>query len=45
VRGLEIREIKKALRETGGIKSRAARSLGITERILSYKIKTYGIDT
>lgn len=43
VRSLETREIRKALRETGGVKSRAARSLGITERILSYKIKTYNI--
>jgi transcriptional regulator with PAS, ATPase and Fis domain len=43
VKGLEIREIRKALREYGGVKSRAARSLGVTERILSYKMKIYGI--
>ncbi|MBN2408577.1 MAG: sigma-54-dependent Fis family transcriptional regulator [Candidatus Aminicenantes bacterium] len=43
VRGLEIREIKKALLEANGIKSKAARTLGITERMLSYKIKIYGI--
>jgi len=44
VRLLESREIKKALRTNGGIKSRAARALGITERVLSYKIKIYGLD-
>jgi len=41
---LETREIRKTLRENGGVKSRAARALGITERILSYKISTYGLD-
>jgi len=45
VRNLEAREIRKALRENGGVKSRAARSLGITERILSYKIKRYNLET
>jgi len=30
--------------ENGGVKSRAARDLGITERILSYKIRTYGLE-
>jgi transcriptional regulator with GAF, ATPase, and Fis domain len=44
VRLLEAREIRKALRETGGVKSRAARALGVTERILGYKIRTYGLD-
>jgi DNA-binding NtrC family response regulator len=44
VRMIETREIKKALRSTGGVKSKAARDLGITERILSYKIKTYNIE-
>jgi DNA-binding NtrC family response regulator len=42
-RRLEAREIRTALRETGGIKSRAAKKLGITERILSYKMKILGI--
>jgi len=41
VRRLEIREIKKALLEKNGVKSKAARSLGITERMLSYKMKIY----
>lgn len=45
VRLIETREIKKALKNTGGIKSKAARALGITERILSYKIRTYNIET
>lgn len=40
VKHLEIREIKRALAESGGVKSRAARALGITERILSYKMKS-----
>lgn len=44
VERLESREIKKALMESGGVKSKAARALGVTERILSYKIKTYGLD-
>jgi two-component system NtrC family response regulator len=41
VKDLEIREIRRALERTGGIKSRAAKLLGITERMLSYKMKTY----
>jgi transcriptional regulator with GAF, ATPase, and Fis domain len=36
-------EIRTALRASAGVKSRAARTLGITERMLSYKMKTYGI--
>jgi two-component system NtrC family response regulator len=40
---IEIQEIKKALNKTSGVKSKAARVLGITERILSYKMKHYGI--
>ncbi len=45
VKKLEKIEIKRALRDNGGIKSKAARALGVTERILSYKQKTYGIKT
>ena len=41
VKRLEAREIKRALLEANGVKSRAARALGISERMLSYKIKTY----
>ena len=44
VRRLESREIRKALRGSGGVKSRAARALGITERMLAYKMKAYGVD-
>ena len=40
---LETREIKRALLETNGVKSKAARALGITERMLAYKMKMYGI--
>ncbi len=44
VKRLELREIQIALRENGGVKSRTARDLGLTERILSYKIKAYDLD-
>ncbi|MBC7363714.1 MAG: sigma-54-dependent Fis family transcriptional regulator [Candidatus Aminicenantes bacterium] len=43
IRELEVREIKWALEKSGGVKSRAARLLGITERMLSYKMKIYGL--
>jgi two-component system NtrC family response regulator len=43
VRRLETQEIRMALRASAGIKSRAARALGITERMLAYKMKQYGI--
>ena len=43
VRRLEVQEIRTALRAAAGVKSRAARALGITERMLSYKMKMYGI--
>jgi len=43
VKELEIKEIKWALEKSGGVKSRAARLLGITERMLSYKMKIYGL--
>ncbi len=43
VKYLEKREIQKALNASHGIKSKAASALGITERILSYKMKNYGI--
>ncbi len=44
VRRLEVQEIRLALRASAGIKSRAARALGITERMLAYKMKAYGLD-
>ena len=42
---IEIREIKKALLENKGVKSKASKVLGITERILSYKMKNYGLSS
>ncbi len=44
IKRLEIREIQKALHENAGIKARAARALGLTERMMSYKMKNYGIE-
>ncbi len=41
---LERRYITQALMETGGNKSRAADLLGITRKILRYKIEKYGIE-
>ena len=35
--------IGKALRESDGVKARAAKLLGISERNLWYKLKKYGI--
>jgi two-component system NtrC family response regulator len=43
VRRLEVQEIKRALLEANGVKSRAARALGITERMLGYKMKIYNL--
>lgn len=45
VQHLEIREIRRALKENKGIKSRAARELGITERMLGYKMKIYRLSS
>ncbi len=42
---LEVKEIKKALQENGSVKSKAARALGITERMLSYKMKIHNISS
>jgi hypothetical protein len=43
VEELERKEILTALSEAGWIKARAARKLGLTERMLSYRIKKYGL--
>jgi len=40
---LEVQEIRMALRAADGVKSRAAKALGITERMLAYKMKSYGL--
>ena len=44
VKEIEKEEIKKALRKCNWIMSRAARKLGITERMIGYKIKKYNIE-
>ena len=43
VESMEKRMILDALKESEGNQSRAARSLGITERNLRYKMKKYGM--
>lgn len=40
---LEKAEILGALEETGWVKAKAARVLGITERMIGYRIKKYGL--
>ena len=43
INNLEKNAILKALRECSWVQARAARKLGITERMIGYKIKKYGI--
>jgi transcriptional regulator with GAF, ATPase, and Fis domain len=43
IREMEREEIINALRECNWVMARAARKLGITERMIGYKIKKYGI--
>lgn len=45
VRAIEEAAIREALGRTGGVKARAARALGITERMIGYKIRKYRIGT
>ena len=40
---IEKEEIIKALKECSWVKIQAAKRLGITERMIGYKIKKYGI--
>lgn len=40
---IERKEIVRALQECNGVMARAARKLGITERMIGYKVKKYGI--
>jgi transcriptional regulator with GAF, ATPase, and Fis domain len=40
---MEKEEIINALRECDWVMAKAARKLGITERMIGYKIKKYGI--
>jgi DNA-binding NtrC family response regulator len=44
VEEIERRAIRRALAEHGGVRARAARSLGLPERVLRYKLQLYGID-
>jgi len=43
VREIEKEEIINAMQECKWVMSRAARKLGITERMIGYKIRKYGI--
>jgi two-component system NtrC family response regulator len=43
VEGLERRMIRDALARSGGVQTRAADLLGISERMLRYKLKKYGL--
>lgn len=43
IREFEKCEIIRALKECNFVKARAARSLGITERMIAYKVKKYGL--
>jgi two-component system NtrC family response regulator len=43
VEGLERRMIREALARADGVQTRAAEMLGISERVLRYKLKKYGL--
>jgi len=43
VEGLERRMIREALARADGIQTRAAELLGISERVLRYKLRKYGL--
>ncbi len=43
IKEIEREEIINALRESNWVIARAARRLGVTERMLGYKIKKYGL--
>ena len=43
IREIEKKEIINALKETNWIMTKAALKLGVTDRIIGYKIKKYGI--
>jgi len=45
VKEIEREEIINAMNECNWVMSRAARKLGITERIIGYKIKSYNINS
>jgi Nif-specific regulatory protein len=43
LREIERDEIIRALKECNFVRARAARRLGITERMIGYRIKKYGL--
>jgi Nif-specific regulatory protein len=43
LREIEKDEIIRALKECNFVRARAARRLGITERMIGYRIKKYGL--
>jgi two-component system NtrC family response regulator len=43
--GLEKRLILEALQQAGGVQTRAARALGITERHLRYRLQKHGLES
>ena len=43
IKEMEKEEIVNALRDCNWIMARAAKKLGITERMIGYKIKKYGL--
>jgi len=43
IKEMERDEILRALRQCNGVMAKAARMLGITERMISYKIRKYGL--
>ena len=43
VTDIEKQEIIRALKESNGVMAKAARMLSITERMIGYKMKKYGI--
>ncbi len=43
IKEMEREEIVNALRECNWVMARAAKRLGITERMIGYKIKKYGL--
>jgi Nif-specific regulatory protein len=45
IKDMEREEIVNALKDSNGVMAKAARKLGITERMIGYKIKKYGIKT
>lgn len=45
IKEMEREEIINALKECGWIMAKAAKKLGITERMIGYKVKKYGLRT